>query len=240
MEWFPPFFSLEKGKGISKVFIICGGMPGVPNKQKLMEFLAKKGYWVLFPRYRGTWESSGRFLDHDPYKDVIDVIDALSTPFISAFSGEQGQILQPEVYIIGGSFGGPAAMLASSDARVKKVVTVAGVVDWTVSGEEEHMDDLLHMVKDGFGEAYRFDDAAWQELSQGMFYNPVTMGDLIDYKKVLMIHAKDDMVVPHGTSESFARKNNISFISTKKGGHLSTSILTRWSLWRKVKKYLAL
>jgi len=55
-----------------------------------------------------------------------------------------------------------------------------------------------------------------------------------------MIHAKDDMVVPHGTSESFARKNNISFISTKKGGHLSTSILTRWSLWRKVKKYLAL
>ncbi len=238
-EWFPPFFSFDNLSEKHPVFIICGGMPGVPDKRSLLSFFAKKGYWAFFPRYRGTWESGGRFLDHDPYTDILDLMDALEMPFQSVFSGETADVHGPDIYLIGGSFGGPAAMLVSKDPRVKGVVTVAGVVDWTASGEEEHMDKLLHSVREGFGEAYRFDDVSWQELSQGRFYNPVTMGDKIDTKKILMIHAKNDKIVPFATSQAFAKEQNIPFISITKGGHLSLSIVQTWRMWRKIKKHLA-
>jgi len=39
-EFLPPARSRKK----QKVIILCDGMPGIPRKQQLMEFLAAKGY----------------------------------------------------------------------------------------------------------------------------------------------------------------------------------------------------
>ena len=49
-EFLPP---ARQGKK-QKVIILCDGMSGMPRKQPLMEFLAAKGYWVFYPRYRGA------------------------------------------------------------------------------------------------------------------------------------------------------------------------------------------
>ena len=57
-EFLPPTRPRKK----QKVIILCDGMPSMPRKQALMEFLAAKGYWVFYPRYRGSWESGGQFL----------------------------------------------------------------------------------------------------------------------------------------------------------------------------------
>ena len=35
----------------------------MPSKQPLAEFLAAKGFWVIYPRYHGAWESGGEFLE---------------------------------------------------------------------------------------------------------------------------------------------------------------------------------
>ena len=70
-EFLPPSRKLKK----QKVIIICDGMPSIPSKQLLMKFLSKKGYWVIFPRYRGAWESDGEFLDKSPHEYIIDIID---------------------------------------------------------------------------------------------------------------------------------------------------------------------
>jgi dipeptidyl aminopeptidase/acylaminoacyl peptidase len=58
-----------------RVIILCDGMPSMPRKQALMEFLATEGYWVFYPRYRGSWESGGQFLEKSPDRDILDVID---------------------------------------------------------------------------------------------------------------------------------------------------------------------
>ena len=47
------------------------------TKQPLSEFLAAKGFWVLYPRYRGAWESGGKFLAKSPHGDILDVLDEL-------------------------------------------------------------------------------------------------------------------------------------------------------------------
>jgi len=49
-------------------------MPSIPSKQPLMEFLSRNGYWVIYPRYRGAWESAGQFLEKSPHEDILDII----------------------------------------------------------------------------------------------------------------------------------------------------------------------
>jgi hypothetical protein len=39
----------------------CDSMPSIPRKQPLSDFLTGKGFWVIYPRYRGAWESGGEF-----------------------------------------------------------------------------------------------------------------------------------------------------------------------------------
>ena len=64
-----------------RVIVLCDGMPSIPRKQPLAEFLAAKGYWVFYPRYRGAWESGGKFLEQSPHEDILAVIGGLGRDF---------------------------------------------------------------------------------------------------------------------------------------------------------------
>src|SRR5438874_13607522 len=72
-EFLPPARHIKR----QKLIILCDGMPSVPRKQALAQVLAQKGYWVIYPRWRGAWESGGRFLENSPDKDVSDIINEL-------------------------------------------------------------------------------------------------------------------------------------------------------------------
>ncbi len=67
-------------------------MPGMPRKQPFAEWLAQKGYWVFYPRYRGAWESGGEFLARSPHEDVLDVISGLQRPVREAAFGEMFKV----------------------------------------------------------------------------------------------------------------------------------------------------
>jgi len=224
----------------NKVIILCSGMPGMPNAKRIMQYISKKGYWVFLPRYRGTWESGGTFLDHSPHEDILDVVEGLSRPFTSIWDGVEYRIENPEIYVVGVSFGGPAAILCSMDDRVKKVVALAPVVDWTKEQESstEPMDWLGGVVKDAFGEAYRFSREDWERLSNGKFYNPVDHSDNIEPEKLMIVHAKDDDVVLYEPVADFARKTKCQFITLKKGGHLGSRALMKWGVRVKVLRFL--
>ncbi len=89
-----------------KVVIICSGAPGVPSKRGLVEFFSKKGFWAIYPRYRGTWESDGVFLRKSPEQDVLDIIDALPRGFVDLWSGKKYRLVPDDIFIVAGSFGG--------------------------------------------------------------------------------------------------------------------------------------
>src|SRR5215467_9337788 len=117
-EFQPPVPARKKQRAI----ILCDGMPSIPRKQPLMEFLAGKGYWVFYPRYWGAWESGGEFLERSPHLDILDVVDALPRGFRELAFGQRFALKPDEVFVIGGSFGGAAAILSSLDQRVTKVI----------------------------------------------------------------------------------------------------------------------
>ncbi|MFC1687366.1 alpha/beta hydrolase family protein [Patescibacteria group bacterium] len=231
-EFLPP------NKKSQKVVIICSGMPSVPAKKDVMEFFAKKGFWVFYPRYRGTWESGGTFLQKSPHQDVLDVISGITKGFTDFYSKKKFKITPKKLFLMGSSFGGPAVILASNDSRVTKVVALSPVIDWRAQGKTEPLSWLKWFTKEAFGNGYRFNKNSFRKLYSGSFYNPMSQVDKLDGNKLLIIHAKDDKVVPLKPAIRFSKKTGSKMIIIQKGGHLSLSALVKPSMYNKVKKML--
>ncbi len=233
-EFLPPLRKTKK----TKVVILLGGMPAHPSRRDVLEFFARKGYWVFQPRYRGSWESGGVFLKYSPAEDVGLVLDHLQTGFRDAWSGEAYALKPDQIFVIGVSFGGAAALLASKDARVDKVIALAPVIDWTAPSKKEPLDWFYDFVKEGFGEAYRMSKKEWNKLKGGTFYSPWHERENIPGKKVLMFHAKDDDVVAYAPSKRFARKTGATLLTLKRGGHLSSSLIMKPHVWKRIHTFL--
>jgi dipeptidyl aminopeptidase/acylaminoacyl peptidase len=237
-EFLPP---ARHGKR-QKVIILCDGMPSLPRKQALMEFLAAKGYWVFYPRYRGAWESGGKFLQKSPDKDILDVIDELPKGIRELAFGKRFALKPDEIFVIGGSFGGAAAILASLDDRVNKVIANCPVVDWGILGASEKAEtsnpSYAAYIREAFGNGYRLSDRNWRKLRGGKFYNPAYHAGEITAEKIMMFHAKDDPYVPYESVKNFADRTGVKLNSFARGGHLSTEMIVQ-RYWKRIKKFFA-
>ena len=232
-EFLPP------ARKSSRVIIICGGMPCVPSKKELLSFWAKKGFWVFYPRFRGTWESGGEFLKKSPHEDILDIINELPKGFIDLWGKAHYQVKPSKLYLIGSSFGGPAALLASRDKRVTKTVVVSSITDTPAMkhSKAEPLGWLYTIVQGAFGEAYRCPKKNWNKLSKGFFYNPTKHIHELDGSKIIFIHAQDDQSVACKPVQQFAKKINAAIILLKKGGHLSASITAQPRFYKAIQKF---
>ena len=223
-----------------RAIILCDGMPSIPRKQPLAEFLSAKGYWVFYPRYRGAWESGGEFLARSPHLDILDVIGGLTTEFRELAFGRRFRLAVEEVFVIGGSFGGAAAILASLDPRVKKVVANCPVVDWAILPREEKKEtsnaSYVEYIRAAFGTGYRLSDKNWKKLRGGRFYSPLYHARDITASKVMMFHAQDDPYVPYRSVQKFARLTGARLKLFRRGGHLSTDLIVR-KYWAQIRDF---
>ena len=229
-----------RGAGKQRVIVLCDGMPSIPRKQELAEFLAAKGYWVFYPRYRGAWESGGKFLERSPERDILELVDGLGGEIRELAFGKKFRVRAEEIFVIGGSFGGAAAILCSLDKRVKKVVANCPVVDWGILREEEKTEtsnpNYAAYIRAAFGQAYRLSNRNWRKLYSGAFYNPMRHVGEIDAGKVMMFHAKDDPHVPYESVVKFARGTGAKLKLLKRGGHLGTDMVVR-KYWREIGRF---
>ncbi len=225
-----------------KVLILCGGMPGYPGRTagKVLHAFAERGYWVFSLRYRGSWESGGSFLDKSPHEDVLAVVAGIEKGFTDAWSGKVMNIRQPQVNVLGVSFGGPAAILASRDERVRKAIALSPVIDWTrQEGTTEPLEFMARFVHDAFGEAYRADKTVWMKLASGSFYNPIRHVKSMSGKKLLIVHAQDDEVVPFAPAKAFAATTGAYFVALHRGGHLGSLAVLKPHLRRRIEAFMA-
>jgi len=235
VEFLPP----ARSRKTQRVIVLCDGMPSIPRKQPLAEFLAAKGYWVFYPRYRGAWESGGQFLKTSPHQDILDVIDELPKGVRDLVFGRKFTVRPDEVFVIGGSFGGAASILASLDPRVKKCVANCPVVDWSILAHSERAEtsnpSYVAYIREAWGTAYRLSERDWEKLRTGRFYNPAQHIGKIDPAKVMMFHAMDDPYVPYQSVKRFAERTGIRLKSFRRGGHISTdgTVRKQWSTIRK-------
>lgn len=226
-------------KQTGKVAILAIGAPSGSSKKDRMQFLAARGYVVVYPRYRGTWESEGWFLEQSPAQDIHDVIVELEKKkyVVDLFSGEKIPVRVSAIHLFGGSFGGPAVLMNTHWPIVKKVIAHSPVIDWSVEGEEEPFDEFVRYSCEGFGGAYRTKQQSdWQKLVKTDFYNPINHIDKVDGKKVFILHAMDDAVVPYDPVIPFTEKTGASYYLKPHGGHRIK--FEHQFLWKKVEAFL--
>jgi pimeloyl-ACP methyl ester carboxylesterase len=220
----------RRGKN-EKAIVLCDGMPSIPRKQSLAEFLSGKGFWVFYPRYRGAWESGGEFLARSPHEDILDVIDSLESEIVEVTFGKRFRLRAGRIFVIGGSFGGAAAILCSLDERVRKVIANCPVVDWSILPHSEKAEtsnpNYAAYIREAFGNAYRLSDRNWNKLRSGRFYNPAYHVDDIDPAKIMMVHAQDDPYVPYSSVRKFADRTGVKLKSLRRGGHVATDSIVR-------------
>jgi dipeptidyl aminopeptidase/acylaminoacyl peptidase len=235
-EFLPP---ARLGKK-QKVIILCDGMPSIPRKQPLMEFLSGEGYWTFYPRYRGAWESGGEFLRESPHQDILDVIDELPKGIRELAFGQRFHLSADEIFVIGGSFGGAAAILASLDERVKKAIANCPVVDWTILGAAEKAEtsnrSYAAYIREAFGNGYRLSEGNWRKLRGGKFYNPAYHVREITPEKIMIFHAKDDPNVPYSSVRDFAARTGVKLHTLARGRHVSTDYIVR-KYWRRIERF---
>ena len=215
-------------------------MPSIPRKQPLAEFLAQKGFWVIYPRYRGSWESGGEFLAKSPHEDILDILGELPTELEEIAFGKRFALAPDKIFVIGGSFGGAAAILSSLDARVTAAVANCPVTNWAILDEEEKLEtgnqNYAEYIRDAFGNAYRLSDANWNKLRTGTFYSPWHRRNEITPSKLLMFHAQDDPYVPFEGTRRFAQATGVKLKSLRRGGHISTDSIVR-RYWPQIRKF---
>jgi pimeloyl-ACP methyl ester carboxylesterase len=239
--------SARKAEGVhtnARVIILCDGMPSIPRKQPLAEFLAAQGYWVFYPRYRGAWESGGEFLEREPHLNILDVIEGLESDIRELAFGKRFRVRAGEIFVIGGSFGGAAALLCALDRRVKKAIANCPVVDWAIlDGEEEKETSnpsYAAYIREAWGNGYRLRERNWKKLSAGKFFNPmhhvVEFGAAEIRPKIRMFHAQDDPFVPWRSVEKFAKITGVRLKLFPRGGHLSTDWVVR-KYWREIDRF---
>src|SRR3989344_139957 len=235
-EFLPP---ARPGKNQREI-VLCDGMPGVPSRRNLMQFLSKKGYWVFHPRYRGAWESDGVFLAKSPHLDILDVIGELNGKIKEVTYGKTFSIKPDEIFVVGGSFGGPAAILSSLDPRVKKVIANCPVVDWPATKKAEKAEtsnkSYVAYLREAFGNGYRVSDKNWNKLYSGKFYNPMHHVKDIDPFKIMMFHAKDDPIVPWKTVAKFSKMTGVKLKLLNRGGHIPTPYVVE-KYWPQINKF---
>lgn len=235
-EFLPPARSRKR----QRVVVVCDGMPSIPRKQPLVEFLSARGFWAFYPRWRGSWESGGEFLKISPERDLLDLLDALPRGFREVAFGREFKVVPDEVFVIGGSFGGAAALLASLDKRVTRVVATCPVVDWRALAEhdqETSNPSYPAYLREAFGNAYRLTDRHWNKLRSGKFFHPVGRVADFDGSKILMFHAKDDPYIPWRGVRDFADRIGACLHLLPRGGHLSTQRTVR-THWRTIQRFL--
>lgn len=225
-------------KPSGKVIILCDGCPSVPSKKRAAETLAKKGYWVFHMRYRGSWESKGQFLKYPPSEDVRLVARGVREGFINIYDGTRYVLDVRECIVIGASFGGAAAVIASTYPEIDKAIALAPVIDWRAETKSEPFHHFVNLLAHGFGSAYRPAKDAYSKLQSGMFYQPLIGAERMDPGKLLIVHARDDKVIPLAPLRTFAKLAKLKPVYLDEGGHFSASSILDKEIWKYAKAFL--
>lgn len=217
-EFLPP------RKPSNRIIMIATGAPGYPDKRELMHYFSRKSFWVFVPRYRGSWESSGTFLENSPDKDFLDVLDALPRGFREVYGNKLFRVRPSETYLLGASFGGPAVLLAARDPRVTRVLALCPVIDWNKLGPEEPLEDTHRVFTQAYGMGYRGRKKYFDKLGTTSFYNPIDHTRSIPGEKVKIIQTKDDRVVLFRPAVIFSNKTGATLKPVARGGHLGSGL----------------
>jgi esterase/lipase len=202
-----------------KAIIFLLGLPGSPKEYEVFRYFKSKGFDILLPRYEGTWESKGKFLERAPSVAVDELIAALKI----GIALSDGNIYKSNnVFVLGASFGGGVSLTLKNSEIVKAVCALSPVISFKNVNKIETLGTYLSTQEEG---NYRFTDTQWGKLISDSLYSPIT--DMsISPSNVLLIAGKSDDQIMYTEIQKFATDNGILNVEIEDAGHITFSRIT--------------
>ncbi len=224
-------FEFSPAEGESRgVIIICDGLPNVPKQKELISYLSNKGFFTIFPRYRGIWESEGEFLKDSPSKDIEEIIDYIKKNKINElYANKEFDVIGQNIYLLGSSFGGAVALSLVDNKDVSKIIVFSPIVDiknHNKEGKEKNLFWLGDFIKRAFGQGYRFSEENWKKMVSGDLFTPPQEIMPERAKDILIFYDKSDSDIDYKKIDNYSLRNNIKTIELENIGHISFSKLS--------------
>ncbi len=203
--------------------LVCPGLPGIPKEQPLLKRLVQDGFNVLYPRYAGTFESDGSFLQQSPVDDLMGMLEIVEKPFTELYGLTERQIKLGKLIILGSSFGASVGMVLASKIPADGIF-IAPVANFETQGDyegEQSMQEIMGFVKRSNKHTYRFAEGGREKLNDGILIPPLADFDYSN-SKVLLFHGKDDSTVNPNQSKNISKKTGIE-LHELPGGHFPLS-----------------
>lgn len=230
--------SVGKPKGI---IILCEGLPSVPKQKELISFLSSNDYFIVYPRYKGTWESNGEFLSESPVDDIEEIIDLLKKRELTElYSNKTFSVDTDNIFLIGSSLGGSVALSCSKNNLVSKIVVFSPIVNFLTHNDNNQEQDLIWLeqfISVAFGMGYRYKKENWINMTKGLIFNPPQEIKKDREKEILVVYGQQDVAIDFKKIKNYTEKNNIKTICLKDEGHLSFTKISQ-EIWNKVFDWL--
>ncbi len=219
-------FILPKKDSYDMVLILPG-LPEYPRPKEFMEFLAKKGYGVLYLRYRGTFESEGKFLSDSPAYDVLEIIDMLSKEkkITELYNNTDIKNNPKNLHIMASSFGASVALhLSKLTKKIKSYILIAPILDFkkhNVLHKEQNLENMERFLKKAFPNVYRFKSGGYSKLLKGEIIPSAFEGIKKISGKLTIFHGKKDAVVSIKNTYKFKEvRDKLNLIELENEGHI--------------------
>lgn len=208
-------YLLAPHDGRRKTLIILPGVPSKPKNHEIFEKFCHEGFDVFYPRYEGTWESHGEFLERNPVASINEFIDALVSGVVVLDGNEY---LTKGIFLLGSSFGGMIALTIEDRAEIKKICAMSPVVSFKrVSG----IDTLEDYLQKTMLNSYRFGHHNWMRLINDEI---VSLEKLLIYPhKVFVLAGEYDDQIKIKDIRFFVEINGIENFKIEASGHLTLS-----------------
>ncbi|WP_159084280.1 prolyl oligopeptidase family serine peptidase [Saccharobesus litoralis] len=206
----------------------------------LSQYFASKGLLVIQPQFRGSKGFGAEFLVKGRgewgRKSQQDISDAVQ------YYIKQGLVDKDKVCIVGGSYGGYAALagVTLTPELYQCAVSINGLSD---------LNEMLQNERDDHGSKSQT-YAYWQKVIRNNTLSSHELEAVSPIKQlaklkvpVLLIHAKDDKRVPYAQSEDFyqaAQKagKNVQYIELKQAGHVIDNNAARLQTLTAIDKFI--
>lgn len=202
-----------KNKNLKRGIIIFPGMPNQPRSEN-SDALASEGFYVLEPRYIGSWESYGKFNIDNCIKTIILAEKLFQKGFATeCWSNKKIEWEINEITILSSSFGSSVVLSIAHKLDTRRFVCLAPLTNLnkhnkTEGIEEQDLKQVGRFIKRGFENAFReFDLSDWDRFVEGgSNANPIKMAELLKNKKMFLAHGKEDSAVHYSRTQEYYDK----------------------------------
>lgn len=214
-------------ENINHAVIMCDGLPSIPKQKNFIKTIANKGVLVIYPRYRGTWESEGNFLKNSPVSDIKEIVEFIKggCKITELYNLKEFNFNIEKISVAGVSFGGAVSLALASMEEVNHIYAYSPILNFSsFSDEKYNCQDLSFLgdfIQRAFPFVYRFNKDDWSKMIKGGLFEPLSLINEIDFKKITVIYGKDDNVIDYRYITDSLKGKNIDFALLDNEGHFS-------------------